>query len=239
MNQFRILTRGRYCSKWLGTCIKSVIAQTYPNWTCLILLDSPDKESFKIAKKYAEIDKRIGFCLQGKQRGVAYNTYHGFRHMENNPEDIDGIVDSDDSIPKDALARVNRKYEKDEKLLITHGSYWRYDLRKKTKTSKPYKNIRQLRKVWHGSHLKTFKHKLFMKIPKHCFKDNEGNWFQAASDLALMIPMIEMAGLDRTLWINSITYRWRRTEFKSRGHLQKRAKRCIFKKKPFKRLKKI
>jgi len=206
----------------------------------LILLDDPKDRSEVFAKRYVERDGRISLLVRTKNKGVAYNTYHGIHAMKPDDEDVIAIVDADDTIPKNALKIVAKAYEKNCKILATYGSYWRRDLKRRTKTSGKYKSIKQLRKVWHGSHLKTFKYKLFKHLKKSAFKDDNKKWFRAASDMALMIPLIEMAGLKRTKYIKKTTYHYcYRKQKDGIGGKRKEAKRCIFKKKPYKELKGI
>ena len=47
---------------------------------------------------------------------------------------------------------------------------------------------------WYASHLKTFRHDLWLSINPIDFLDNNGIYYTVASDLAIMFPMLEMAG---------------------------------------------
>ena len=57
-------------------------------------------------------------------------------------------------------------------------------------------NTRQYRKFgnWSTSHLKTFKKWLFDRIKDEDLRAEDGEYFRVVGDLALMHPMVEMAG---------------------------------------------
>ena len=238
MITFRLLIRGRNCKLYIRKCLDSILKQSYSHWKAYIQLDDPRDRSEVFAKRYADKYDNIELVVKKKNRGVAYRTYHGIHAMKPADEEVIAIVDADDTIPKNALKTEAKVYESRPDLLATYGSYWRQDKKKVTKTSQKYKSRKQLRKVWHGSHLKTFKYKLFKHLKKSAFKDDNGKWLQAASDLALMIPLIEMAGLKRTKYIRKITYYYYyRKQKDGIGGKRKGAMRCIFAKKPYKELK--
>ena len=240
MVKFRVIIRGHNCQDYLHHCLKALIKQTFPKWKATVILDAPKDDSVSIAKKYARRDKRIKVFVNKKRLGVAANIWKGIALAEAKDEDVIAIYDSDDRLSKDALETVAKEYAKNPKLLITYGSFWRTDKKKKTKTSKPYNKRKNIRKQpWHGSHLKTFKHKLYKHYKKEWLQDKNGNWYQAASDIALMFPLFEMAGFDRTKHIKKCIYKWNRTPYKTRGHEQARNKKELRKRKPVRRLKDV
>lgn len=58
---------------------------------------------------------------------------------------------------------------------------------------------------WITTHLKTFRAGLFQRIDPEHFKF-EGQWMEHARDLALMYPVLEMAGPDRSRFIAETLY---------------------------------
>ena len=60
------------------------------------------------------------------------------------------------------------------------------------------------------SHLKTFKYHLFKKINRTDLLDNNGKHFTMAGDLALMLPMLEMAAF-KSKFISDILYVYNRS----------------------------
>ncbi len=238
--RFQIIIRGRNCKKYISDCLKSLRGQSYANWLATVILDAPTDGSESIACRYATLDSRICVYVNKKHKGVAANMWHGMKLADAGPEDVIAWLDADDELPGGALKIVAKAYEKKPELLATHGSYWRMDLKRRTKMSRAYnKSVRK--ESWRGSHLKTFKHKLMEHFPKKYLKDKRGKWYQASSDVALMIPVLELAGLDRVKFIRKYTYKWRMTSSaiykdKTGAKLQLKNKREIMAKKPLRRV---
>ncbi|WP_298999883.1 glycosyltransferase family 2 protein [uncultured Tenacibaculum sp.] len=57
---------------FLEDAIKSVIVQTYSNWTLLLIDDGSKDSSLRIAKKYEELDSRIKVHSDGENKNLGY-----------------------------------------------------------------------------------------------------------------------------------------------------------------------
>jgi len=119
---------------------------------------------------------------------------------------INILVDGDDYLYSgDVLDILHEKYI-NTNCLITYGSH----LSSKGVQGKKYPRLimklNLYRKYfWYASHLKTFRHDLWLSIKKRDLLNKNGNYFSVASDLAIMFPMLEMAG-DRQEFIKEILY---------------------------------
>jgi len=243
--RFSIIIRGRDCAKYIKECLDSIIAQTHKDWVATVCLDSPTDNSYEKAIKYTR-DRRIRVFRNRKRLGVAGNLVETMMLAAPSDDDIIAVVDADDAITPKSLERRNKAYVKNHNLQLTYGSFWRMDYKRRTKTSRRYRNGVSVRKqTWHGSHLKTFKYSLYKLIPVDYFKYKRKNsnhvvWFEAASDIALMLPLFDLIGVDRykthTKWFRDTDYLWRRTDKKTRGHDQFRCKKIAKKKTPLERL---
>ena len=47
---------------------------------------------------------------------------------------------------------------------------------------------------WYASHLRTFRHDLWLSVNPNDLLNKKGQYFSVAWDLAIMFPMLEMAG---------------------------------------------
>jgi cellulose synthase/poly-beta-1,6-N-acetylglucosamine synthase-like glycosyltransferase len=242
MIRFQVIIRGYNCKKYLADCLESLIAQVYTNWKATLILDHPKDGSVKVAYKYASKDPRITLYVNKKRKGLACNMWRGMKYAKADDEDVFAWLDADDELPKLALKMVAHEYEKREELLVTHGSYKHLGKRGRTRMSRAYRKGTPIREQkWRGSHLKTFKAKMFKHFKKRYLKDKNKKWYMASSDVALMIPILEMAGLKRIKFIKKITYKWRPTpdtiyKDKEGKALQLKNKKEILKKKPLKRV---
>ena len=119
---------------------------------------------------------------------------------------INILVDGDDYLYSgDVLDILHEKYI-NTNCLITYGSH----LSSKGVQGKKYPSlIRKLnlyrKYFWYASHLKTFRHDLWLSINKSDFLSHNGEYFSVAWDLALMFPMLEMAAY-RQEFIKDILY---------------------------------
>lgn len=229
---FRIVIRARNCEKYLEKCIKSLKKQK-EDWTGVLILDNPTDNSYKIAKKLTW-DLPIEIFLHSERMGLGYNLWFGITYCKAKPEDIICILDADDYLHKSAL-RVVRKIYKKTNCLLTYGSYVKLSKGRRTKTSKPYKVNHPRTARWHGSHLKTFKFKLWKHFPKE-YLQHKGKWAEAASDRAIMYGLMEIAGMKNCRFVKKTTYFWR-DNYKSSTNVKKQHLWDIYfrRKKPLKR----
>jgi hypothetical protein len=121
------------------------------------------------------------------------------------PEDVIVWVDLDDELcDARALARVAEEHAKGA--WVTHGSFRYGDGR--PGFAAPYKPGESFRtSPWRLTHLKSFRAGLLHRIKlEHLQRD--GVWIDRAVDMALMMPMAEMAGHDRCVFMpeNMVTY---------------------------------
>jgi hypothetical protein len=123
-------------------------------------------------------------------------------------DDIIVCVDADDFlIDEDAFRIINDTYESNPTLLLTYGSYVNLSNNKRGKFCGEYSNGESFRQSpWRGSHLKTFKYKLWQALPKTQLQWDDGEWFECCADRAMMIPMMELAGYDRIKYIDMLLY---------------------------------
>jgi hypothetical protein len=137
-----------------------------------------------------------------------YNAVHDHTHAE----DIVVILDGDDFLANaDSLQHLDSIYNLKD-CWVTYGSYMNLSNKMRGKFSKqiPEEVIRtnSFRDYeWCTSHLRSFKSFLFKKIDKANLQDESGEFFDFAGDLAIMFPLLELAG-HRSTYIDKILYIW-------------------------------
>lgn len=184
----RVIICGWNCENTIDRCIESVKMQSWGgDYSCQIVIDEDGDEERQYLVK-STIDA-ISMCA----------------------EDLDDIivcVDADDFLAdEDALKIVAETYEKNPNLLLTHGSYVTESDNKVGKFCGAYEPGEDFRTAtWRGSHLKTFKYRLWQQLAADDLKDDKGEWFKCCADRAMMIPMMEIAGHDRIQYIPTILY---------------------------------
>ncbi len=157
--------------------------------------------------------------------------------------DVIALLDGDDElVGPHALQPVAAAYQ-NPNIWLTYGSYEYASSHQRGAFNGRYqrKDIRARR--WHATHLKTFRWGLWKHLPEFALKGPDGNWLQVCSDTAIMFPLIEMAGLDRTRYIKQVVYRYNdlnpMNDHKTRGAEQLAVDKWIRQQKPYERLKEL
>jgi hypothetical protein len=114
-------------------------------------------------------------------------------------------VDGDDWLPNsNVFDSINETY-KDSEIWMTSGSFRYHDGR--PGFAKPPQQFSDVRKqTFTLSHMRTWKSWLWKKIEDSDLKDEDGNFWSVAGDLAFMFPMFEMSGEEHYRFLTDILY---------------------------------
>jgi len=146
------------------------------------------------------------------------------------PDDrIVACLDGDDWLgPPNALCTVARYFAAGA--LVTYGSFRFADGRRGVPSGayQPGENIRAT--PWKGTHLKCFRAGLFKRIDPAHLKLPSGEWIPHARDLALMFPLLEMAGPGRVAHVAEEVYVYNyalSTEFTGDEAVREAERECV------------
>jgi hypothetical protein len=198
-NKFKIIIPTYNAEKWVGKCIKSLKSQSYNNWEAIIINDNSSDNTKKMVEKYVHTDKRFTILNRKNNVGALKNIVDGIKKIGND-NDIIVLLDGDDWLyDSDVFKYLNVVYN-DNKTMMSHGQY-------KTVTdnvignNKVIPNTRDYRlgpiQNWCTSHLRSFRYKLWTHIKDDDLKDTKGKYYEMAWDIAIMMPLIELAGNKR------------------------------------------
>lgn len=205
MNTFVIVVPVYNSELWIEGCISSILAQDYRDYELLVIDDHSTDRTWQIIESLnvSAIRNRehCGSALQNIVKGIG--CYY-------NRQDIIVPVDGDDALANESvLTHLNEVYNED--VWLTWGSFLpvsgRYsgtcqelaethtvDESGKWVTNHLTTQTYRRSGVWVTSHLRTFKRWLWDNIDNKDLRDESGQYFKLAWDLAFMYPMIEMAG---------------------------------------------
>jgi hypothetical protein len=156
-------------------------------------------------------DKDVLIWFRKEKTGAAQNYWQLIKQYvlpQTKDDDILCFLDGDDRLMNTtALEPVLKAYQ-DKEIMITHGSY-----RKKSgnvfRFGGAYRSSDAFREtIWRATHLKTCRVKLWKHLPESCMKGQDGKWLKVCSDLAMMFPLLEMAGHDRIRYIQQEIYEY-------------------------------
>ena len=235
MTSFRIITPAYETARWIGPCVRSVRDQSGVDFRAVVLDDCSTDATFEKAEAAMGGDARFTLVRGDTRVFQLARRIEGIRKIAESPDDVIVLVDGDDWLAHDrVLERLAREYE-DPDTWLTYGSYrsrkpkltsrlrfWRRRLSTKAFPREVLEQRLVRYHWWIGGHLMTFKRFLFDGIKDEDLRDEEGRYFGAGTDLALMFPMMEMAGPDHVRHIPEPLYIWNKHNPQSRMAAYKR-----------------
>ena len=193
--------------KYIEKCLNSIIKQSYKKFCVQIVDDCSTDSSYDIASSICNKHKNFEIIKNTRRLGALNNIFNLLNKKIKEPSrTIDILIDGDDYLYSgDVLNILHEKYSETD-CLITYGSY----LCSKGVRGKKYPGL--IRKFnlfreyfWYASHLRTFRHDLWSAVNKHDLLDKNRKYYSVAWDLAIMFPMLEMAG-SRQEFVKEVLY---------------------------------
>jgi len=200
-NHFKIIVPFYNVEKWISATIKSILLQDYGNFECVLVDDVSTDKTREMIDKLVGSDNRFTVIPNKEKKYVLENICAALKICKPKAQDIIVILDGDDWFyDSHALAIVAEVYERTG-CWLTYGSYVT------TNGDAPIcrEYIGHPRQAvidgWPFSHLRTFKRHLWDLLEDHNFKDKEGNFYTAAADVVIFVPILEKIGYDKVEFI--------------------------------------
>ena len=195
----------RNCADYIGQCLDSLQAQTFSGWTALVADDASDDATGETVRPYLD-DPRIVYRRGAERAWLMGNTLAALRSLDLRPSDVVAILDGDDSIRPACLERIWEAQQSGYDIAHT-DEYIGGRLQSFGRALSPGLPVR--RQLWGFSHLRSFKAYLFGLLDDATFRDRDGEYFRAAGDLSLYLPMAELAGPEKIRFIPERLYDYR------------------------------
>lgn len=202
---------------WYKKNLESVFSQNYSNYRVIYTDDvstdgTSDYVEFYIDEK--KVHSKIQLIKNKKKKGALGNYYSAIHSCR--PDEIIIILDGDDWLyDNNVLSTLNKVYS-DPNVWLTYGQLLFYigDYRDpvagivKEIPINYIKNNTTRENPWPVTHLRSFYAGLFHKIKKEDLLFH-GNFFQTSCDVAMMVPLVELAG-EHTKFISKVLYVYNR-----------------------------
>lgn len=212
VSRFLIVVAVRNAEKYIGACLKSIKAQPQMGSRrayCVVVDDASTDGTFEAIVGVVgstTLDTRITVVPQKRRKHSLCNIVETIQ-ARGKPGDVVVIVDGDDQLDPYALSMIEDAYNRGA--WMTYGNFvtssgeksWMAPYPKRVVEANAFRAW-----PWSVSHPKTFRKELFDHIKVEDFQ-HEGQWFQTAGDVALMMPMLEMAA-ERALYLPHPIYVW-------------------------------
>jgi len=180
--------------------------QSFREFTCYIADDLSTDRSLELVQDLISSDNRFILVRNSRKMYQPGNYDQIIRH---NPaihdDEIIVEVDGDDWLPDaDVFQRINKVYM-DPEIWIANGRFVYSDGR--PGFSAPPTNIDNIRnEEFTASHIRTWRAFLWREIDQEYLRDETGQYWKVAGDLAFMLPMLEMSGPEHYKFMPEINY---------------------------------
>jgi len=201
-----IVTTLYNAEEYVERCLASIMSQKFKDFKCYITDDISTDNSVAIVKEFIKNDNRF-ILIENESKMYQPGNYDQVIRDNKEIDDNEIIIeiDGDDWLPNTStLGRINDVYQ-DQNVWIANGSFIYANGR--PGFAAPPRDINNIRKeVFTASHMRTWRAFLWRAIDQDYLKDDNGEYWKVAGDLAFMYPMIEMAGPDHYTFMKDINY---------------------------------
>ena len=185
----------------------------------MVIDDQSSDKTFEIARAVVAGDDRF-IVERAEPKGYALgNRVRIGKRIATDPEDVHVVVDGDDWLAHDRVLETLDRVYADPDVWITWGShqYWkdkilhRLGIRKARGNAFPYPDVIAENRLYRyhlffATHLRTYKRFLYDAIRDEDLRDEDGEYYKYAGDVADMIPMLEMAGPRHSRFLEDVLY---------------------------------
>lgn len=211
-NNIKIITPFYNPGEFLETCINTLMSQKYDSFKVIFVDDCSNDGSYE---KLPHNDERV-IIVKNETRKTALENIHDAIMNHCDPDDIVVLVDGDDWLPnKNVLSYINDFYNENNCWIMYGQASWT-DGRRGFASAYPESEFSGLRKgAFRVSHIRSFKAGLYQKIQEQdpsfsCMKDSNGEFYKMTYDVAIMFPIMEMAGYEKVKFNDTILYVYNR-----------------------------
>ncbi len=180
----------RNCEMYAADAIRSLARQSFDGIHVLYVDDASQDRTGEIARHYLQelFPGRHSYIRNETQFGKSRNVWEHLRPRAGEFEFI-AILDADDQLADVAiLEKMSRRYQAGKDVVWTNFFTDRGHQGKNCALD-PRRSPREQR--WSTSHFFSFRAALLPPIPESYFKDDAGDWFMGACDVALALPVLD------------------------------------------------
>lgn len=197
--RFIVIIPYRNARNYLPECLNSLLHQTHTNWLAICADDASEAGSSEVIPEDPRFIKR----RNAKRLGALENIYRAIVEsgLEYRDDDVICFLDGDDYLlTPTALETVAQIYQQKPHCLLTYGQYVTSNGELGTAKAYTWQEFTLLRqKSFRLRHFRTFRYKLYREFLRQdpnveAYKDKDGRFFASAYDVAIMLPLAEIAG---------------------------------------------
>jgi glycosyltransferase involved in cell wall biosynthesis len=188
--------------KYIKNCIRTLKSQIDVDFKVFIIDDVSTDNTVETIKSLIVDDNRFDLIVNTEKKFKLKNLDELITTFDN--DDIVIELDGDDFLLNPDVVSDIREIYSDGQVWLTNGSFM-YSNGNPGFSSKC--NPDTVRKdVFTFSHLRTWKTFLWKSIPKNYLKDDDGEYFKSAADVAYTFSLLELAGEENYRFLDKLYY---------------------------------
>lgn len=216
--QVTYLACGRNCAPWVSRSLTSLIRQRDTEWRAVVVDDASTDGSPEVIRELIGSDPRFTLLASEERRFGLRSRIEAAQVAMDSGAEVLVALDLDDWLLGREVNGFLRRLYQDQTLWITYGSFrrWRPErrllrLRPKRSPARGYSDEEfasaGLRRApWLGTHLRSWRAGLMRRLDPAWLQGDQGEELTSCEDMALMLPMLEMAGPDRARFVRKALY---------------------------------
>ena len=211
---FALIINGWNCEDEVEECINSVYTQI-PDYFVMKVYVIDDGSTDNTYEVLLRLQGKYEFQLFRNltNKGAAYSRWQLIKKVEDQ-DSIVVLLDLDDKLKSYALRVVAEKYRDNPDCFLTYGN-WEDQYGEKNPLSFYSKKIKKEKAYrtephFKCGHLRTFRRSLAENLNDADFKDQDGRWLKYCTDVALMLPLLELCNPKNIIEIQEVVYIYKR-----------------------------
>jgi len=188
--------------KYIKNCIRTLKSQQDRDFKVFIIDDVSTDNTVEITKSLIVDDNRFHLIVNSEKKFKLKNLDELIPTFEDN--DIIIELDGDDFLLNSEVVSDIRKIYSDGKVWLTNGSFMYSNGNPGFSSKCDPDTVRK--DVFRFSHLRTWKTFLWKSIPKNYLKDDNGEYFKSAADVAYTFSLLELAGEENYRFLPKLYY---------------------------------
>lgn len=188
--------------KYVKNCIRTLKSQKDTDFKVYLIDDVSSDNTVDTIKSLIESDERFNLIVNTEKKFKLKNLDELISTFDD--EDIVIELDGDDFLLNPDVVGDIRQIYSDKKVWLTNGSFMYSNGDPGFSAKCNPETVR--RDVFRFSHLRTWKTFLWKSIPKSYLKDDNGEYFKSAADVAYAFSLLELAGEENYRFLPKLYY---------------------------------
>ena len=188
--------------KYIKNCIRTLKSQQDSDFEVYIIDDMSTDTTVEVVKSLTQGDKRFHLIVNQEKKYKLKNLDELIKTFDD--EDIVIELDGDDFLLNSNVVGDIRKVYFDKKVWLTNGSFM-YTNGNPGFSQKCNPNTVR-KEPFRFSHLRTWKTFLWKSIPQDYLRDDDGEYFKSAADVAYTFSLLELAGEENYRFLPELYY---------------------------------